>query len=104
MAAIREEAPGEVLQPDASRTQHARRAHRELGAVGEGSGCRTPCHREARMSRNDMPGGFRDAGDREPKWRRYLRFYRPDPVADLDDELRDHLESTEESLIAQGMS
>lgn len=44
------------------------------------------------------------SGDREPKWRRYLRFYRANPAADLDDELRDHLESTEEALVAQGMS
>jgi hypothetical protein len=40
----------------------------------------------------------------EPKWRRYLRIARPNPAADLDDELRDHLESTIESLIAEGMS
>lgn len=40
----------------------------------------------------------------EPLWRRYLRLLGPDPVADLDDELRDHLASTEEDLIAQGMS
>ncbi|MES2523512.1 MAG: ABC transporter permease [Gemmatimonadota bacterium] len=40
----------------------------------------------------------------QPKWRRYLRFYRPDPAADLDDELRDHLESSTEALVASGMS
>lgn len=40
----------------------------------------------------------------EAKWRRYLRFYRPDPIADLDDELRDHLESTAEALIERGLS
>src|SRR5689334_3303402 len=39
----------------------------------------------------------------EPAWRRYLRFLRPNPAADLDDELRDHLESTAEELIAGGM-
>ena len=27
-----------------------------------------------------------------PKWRRYLRFWRPDPEGDVDDELRTHLE------------
>jgi putative ABC transport system permease protein len=41
---------------------------------------------------------------REPKWRRYLRFARPNPAADLDDELRDHIESTVEALIARGMT
>ena len=41
---------------------------------------------------------------REPKWRRYLRFVRPNPLADLDDEVRDHLDSAIEALVAQGMS
>jgi predicted permease len=40
----------------------------------------------------------------EPKWRRYLRLARPNPAADLDDELRDHIESAMEALIARGMS
>src|SRR5687768_6124598 len=40
----------------------------------------------------------------EPKWRRYLRLARPNPVADLDDELRDHIESATEGLVARGMS
>ena len=40
----------------------------------------------------------------EPKWRRYLRFARPNPPGDLDDELRDHIESTVDSLVAKGMS
>ena len=40
----------------------------------------------------------------EPSWRRYLRFLRPNPAADLDDELRDHLESSVEELIARGMA
>ena len=41
---------------------------------------------------------------REPMWRRYLRFVRPDPAADLDDELRDHLDSTTDALIGRGLS
>jgi len=40
----------------------------------------------------------------EPKWRRYLRFFRPNPAADLQDELRDHLESMVEELVARGMT
>lgn len=40
----------------------------------------------------------------EPLWRRYARFFGPDPVADLDDELQDHLTSTEEVLVAGGMT
>jgi predicted permease len=39
----------------------------------------------------------------EPKWRRYLRFLRTNPVADLDDELRDHIESATEALVARGL-
>lgn len=41
---------------------------------------------------------------RDPLWRRYMRLLGPDPVADLDDELQDHLASTEEALVASGMS
>jgi predicted permease len=37
-------------------------------------------------------------------WRRYLRMVRPDPRADLDDELRDHLESAIDALVAGGMT
>ncbi|HEX4684088.1 MAG TPA: ABC transporter permease [Gemmatimonadaceae bacterium] len=40
----------------------------------------------------------------EPKWRRYLRLTRPNASADLDDELRDHLESTIEELVTGGMT
>src|SRR4051794_3083504 len=41
---------------------------------------------------------------REPAWRRYLRLVRPNPKADLEDELRDHIESTVEGLVADGMT
>src|SRR5918992_5049606 len=41
---------------------------------------------------------------REPNWRRYLRLLRPNPAADVDDELRDHIESTTEALIAGGLT
>ena len=40
----------------------------------------------------------------EPHWRRYLRFLGPDVNADVDDELRFHLESLEADLRAQGLS
>jgi len=42
--------------------------------------------------------------EKEPTWRRYLRLLRPNPGADLDDELRDHIESTVEELILRGMA
>ena len=35
-------------------------------------------------------------------WRRYARFFGADPVADVDDELRFHLEAKTEELVAQG--
>lgn len=39
-----------------------------------------------------------------PMWRRYLRFFGADPRADLDDELRFHLEQRQERLRRQGLS
>ena len=41
---------------------------------------------------------------RDPAWRRYLRFWRRDPRADIDEELRFHLEERVEELIARGTS
>lgn len=45
-----------------------------------------------------------DEHAKTPMWRRYLRMIRPNPKADLDDELRDHLESTVASLVTRGMT
>ena len=39
---------------------------------------------------------------RIPIWRRYARLFGPDPVADVDDELRFHLDTKVDDLIAQG--
>jgi len=39
-----------------------------------------------------------------PIWRRYLRFWRSDPVADVDAELKFHLDSRIEELLQQGLS
>lgn len=39
---------------------------------------------------------------RVPFWRRYARFFGPDPAADVDDELRFHLDSRVEDLLARG--
>jgi len=38
-----------------------------------------------------------------PTWRRYLRFWRPDVQADIDDELRFHFEAREADLRARGL-
>jgi predicted permease len=40
----------------------------------------------------------------EPKWRRYLRFWRSDPRADAEDELSFHIESRVAEFRAMGMS
>src|SRR5213594_2745675 len=40
---------------------------------------------------------------REPLWRRYLRFLGPDTEADVDDELRFHLDQLERDGLARGM-
>src|SRR5215475_1526367 len=37
-----------------------------------------------------------------PFWRRYARFFGPDPAADVKDELRFHLEAKADDLIHQG--
>ena len=37
-----------------------------------------------------------------PFWRRYARFFGPDPAADVSDELRFHLEAKTTDLIRQG--
>jgi predicted permease len=37
-----------------------------------------------------------------PFWRRYARFFGPDPAADVNDELRFHLEAKTDDLIGQG--
>ena len=39
-----------------------------------------------------------------PAWRRYLRFWGPDPVADVDDELSFHIASRIEELTQQGVA
>ena len=41
---------------------------------------------------------------RIPRWRRYLRFWRPDVIGDIDDELRFHLESRASDLQSRGAS
>ncbi|MBW3553313.1 MAG: ABC transporter permease [Gemmatimonadetes bacterium] len=38
-----------------------------------------------------------------PVWRRYLRFFGPDPGADVEDELRFHLEERIDALVAGGL-
>ncbi len=40
----------------------------------------------------------------EPRWRRYLRFHRPDHLGDFNDEMRDHLQSIIDGLMASGWS
>ncbi len=42
--------------------------------------------------------------ERTPPWRRYLRFIRPNPAADVDDELQFHLGMRIERNLALGMS
>ena len=43
-------------------------------------------------------------GDLAPRWRRYLRFWGRDLEADLDDELRFHIDMREQEYRAEGMS
>jgi putative ABC transport system permease protein len=39
----------------------------------------------------------------QPRWRRYLRFWGPDVEADVDDEIRFHLEMLERDFLAAGL-
>ena len=39
---------------------------------------------------------------RIPMWRRYARMFGPDPAADIQDELRFHLDAKVDDLVAQG--
>ncbi|HEX7181626.1 MAG TPA: ABC transporter permease [Thermoanaerobaculia bacterium] len=39
----------------------------------------------------------------QPRWRRYLRFWGPDVAADVDDELRFHLDMLERDFLAAGL-
>ena len=39
----------------------------------------------------------------QPRWRRYLRFWGPDVAADVDDEIRFHLEMLERDFLAAGL-
>lgn len=39
----------------------------------------------------------------EPRWRRYLRFWRADPTADVDDELKFHIQEKVDDLVSRGM-
>src|SRR5690606_6711879 len=39
-----------------------------------------------------------------PRWRRYLRLWGPDPDADIEDELRFHLEMREQEYLAAGFA
>src|SRR5262245_20928592 len=39
-----------------------------------------------------------------PSWRRYLRFWGPDPAADIDEEFAFHIEMRVEELVSRGMS
>ena len=42
--------------------------------------------------------------EREPAWRRYLRFWRSNPAADIDDEVRFHVDSRTAEFVAAGMN
>jgi putative ABC transport system permease protein len=42
-------------------------------------------------------------GADEPRWRRYLRFWRPNIPADVDDEFEFHLQERVDDLVARGM-
>src|SRR5262245_20822929 len=67
-------------------------------------GCASPapswsCSKPSRPSSEGLPA-VRD----QPRWRRYLRFWGPNIEADIDDELRFHLEMRERDFLDAGLS
>ena len=56
------------------------------------------------MFSRDDPKRAPEERDREPAWRRYLRFWRSDATADVDEELRFHLESRVAEFVNAGMT
>jgi hypothetical protein len=55
-------------------------------------------------SSRNQPAAVDNIPRTPPVWRRYLRFLRSDPVADVDAELEFHLDSRIEELMQQGSS
>src|SRR5205085_6994262 len=91
----------QVLPDDRRWPKGPARAHRKLGAPRHRRGQSSPRPGASHLTRSHM---HHDEQAKTPMWRRYLRMVRPNPRADLDDELRDHLESTVDALIARGMT
>jgi hypothetical protein len=55
------------------------------------------------MARNARERRLSDRPTRDPLWRRYLRFWRPDVAADVDEEIAFHLAEREAALVARGL-
>src|SRR6478609_7363571 len=61
---------------------------------------RRGCASRARSSACSKPSRRSSDMQEQPRWRRYLRFWGPDVAADVDDELRFHLEMRERDFLA----
>src|SRR4051794_4939029 len=62
-------------------------------------------HRSSRVERREGDGTMPDSptGPASPRWRRYLRFWRADLRADVDDELAFHLDMRRRDFEARGL-
>src|SRR6185437_10720916 len=87
----------QILSSHRGRPAPARRGARELEAVERGDG---EDRRGARATSLAMPPPDED---RVPRWRRYLRFWRPNAAGDVRDELEFHLQSAVDELETHGM-
>src|SRR5688500_12429090 len=98
MGTFRKQSPGQVLRPDRGGPPGAQGRVRQLDPLCQG-GLR-------RAGRAVLPhaGPGLMAAPNEPLWRRYLRFFGPDVDADVDEELRFHLEMRERSYLERGLS
>src|SRR5205814_1531604 len=93
--------PRQVLSPNGERPTAANGGGRHVAAVHGGRRQGVAGDGTAGIT---MRGGQRILEPRTPAWRRYLRFWRSDPDADVADELRFHLESAVAEYIAAGMT
>src|SRR6185437_10812343 len=93
MGALREQPARALLHHHVRRPQASAQRGVRVAPLLAGGDARAP-HRS----------GGRMTPDRAPRWRRYLRFVRPNVPADVDDELAFHLEMRVERNVALGMS
>src|SRR5580704_2208365 len=91
---LREQAQSQVLPADGAGPTPTASRSEDVGGVRSGSDQGAECDAASAGGGGTMK--------RVPLWRRYARFFGPDPAADAKDELRFHLETTIDELVHRG--